>query len=122
SVDRMKGVSRHEDFVEENSRFHSLIADASMSPVMAIFWSTIRLLAAGDQYGVKYSKGNVEHVVKAHQAIVDAIRGRDTAEAAEMMASHLGELEHLIGKRYQNLLNHATTSINRSGRSINGSS
>src|SRR5690606_31987648 len=58
SVDRMKDVTRQEDFVEENSRFHSLIAEASESPVMAIFWSTIRILAAGDQYGIKYSKGN----------------------------------------------------------------
>lgn len=118
SVDRMKTLTQQAHFVEENRRFHSLVADASQNRVMAIFWSTISILAAGEQFGVSYTAKNQSHVVEAHQAIVDAIRARDPALAAERMDSHLRELEQLLGKRYQSLVNQATGIVNRHGRVV----
>lgn len=118
SVDRMKAMSQQAEFVEENRRFHSLVAQASKNEVMSIFWSTISILAAGEQHGINYSNRNQQHVVEAHQAIVDAIRAKDAAKASELMDAHLRELEQLLGKRYQNLVNQATNIVGRNGRSI----
>lgn len=118
SVDAMKAVSSQSEFVEENRRFHSLVAQASRNEVMAIFWETISILAAGEQYGVSYSAKNQRHVVEAHQGITDAIRARDGKAAAALMAEHLGDLEQLLGKRYQNLMGQATQIIGRNGAQI----
>lgn len=114
SVDRMRGLSAQTEFVEENRLFHSLVAQAGKNEVMAIFWSTISILAAGEQLGVKYSSRNQLHVVTAHQNIVEAIKGRDAKKAAALMSEHLGELEQLIGRRYQSFASQATQIVARS--------
>ncbi|WP_323032451.1 FadR/GntR family transcriptional regulator [Paracoccus sp. (in: a-proteobacteria)] len=115
SVDRMGRISDQAGFVEENRVFHSRVAEASKNEVMAIFWSTISILAAGEQYGIKYTSRNQRHVVAAHQGIVDAIRARDSQKSAALMGEHLGELENLLGKRYQNLVGQATHIVGRTG-------
>lgn len=118
SVDRMKTLTAQAEFVEENRVFHSLVADASKNEVMAIFWSTISILAAGEQHGINYTSRNQRHVVEAHQAIVDAIRARNVQQASSLMEEHLGELERLVGKRYQNLAGQATHIVSRTGLQI----
>lgn len=115
SVDRMAGHTEQAEFVEENRIFHSLVAQASKNEVMAIFWSTISILAAGEQHGINYTSRNQRHVIDFHQGIVDAIRARDAQRAASLMGEHLGELERLLGKRYQNLIGQATHIVGRRG-------
>jgi len=118
SVDRIRASATEADFIEENRRFHSIIANASRNEVMKIFWSTISILAAGEQYGVSYSPANQRHVVDAHQAIVDAIRAGDAQLAADRMGAHVRELEQLVRKRYQSLLGKATNIVDRQGRRL----
>ncbi len=118
SVERLAAAGSEAEFIEENRRFHSLVAHASGNEVMLIFWSTISILAAGEQHGITYSPANRRHVVEAHQAIVDAIRDRDARLAETRMRAHIDELEQLIRKRYQYLLTQATTIVARQGRRL----
>jgi GntR family transcriptional repressor for pyruvate dehydrogenase complex len=118
SVDRMKGMRDQQMFIEENRVFHSIIARASRNQVMEIFWATISVLATGEQHGISYTMGNQSHVIEAHQAIVDAIRARDARLAANRMDSHVRELELLVQKRYQHLLNQATSIVSLKGRRL----
>jgi GntR family transcriptional regulator, transcriptional repressor for pyruvate dehydrogenase complex len=105
SIERMKAVGKDQHaFVEENSVFHGIIARASGNEVMEIFWATISALAAGEHVGLKYTQGNMLHIAAAHQGIVDACRARDSALAYERMKAHLTEFEHLVRRRYQNLV------------------
>lgn len=117
SVDRMADHP-DSDFIEENRQFHSIVARASGNQVMEIFWSTISVLATGDQHGVSFSHSNRKHVIAAHQGIVDAIRARDARLASERMDTHVRDLEQLVRKRYQYLLSQATSIVARNGRRV----
>jgi len=118
SIDRMQEIRDQAEFIEENRVFHSLIAHASRNLVMEIFWSTISIVAAGEQHGIHYTTGNQKRVINAHQAILDACRARDGATAASRMDAHVRELEQLVRKSYKYLLNQATTIVARPGRRV----
>jgi GntR family transcriptional repressor for pyruvate dehydrogenase complex len=118
SVDRMRDTDDQTAFVEENRRFHSIIAEASRNRVMEIFWSTISILATGEHHGISYTAANQQHVIEAHQAIVDAMRRRDGKAARTLMDQHVRELETLVRKRYQHLLTQATSIVSRRGRRL----
>jgi GntR family transcriptional repressor for pyruvate dehydrogenase complex len=121
SIERMKALDAQSDqeaFLEENRVFHSLIARASGNHVLEVFWSTIGILAAGEQHGVRYSVGNQAHVIKAHQRILDACRARNGETAAAEMEKHVMSLENLVRDRYQHLLKHPTSIVALPGRSI----
>lgn len=118
SIDRLLVAPTDADFVEENRRFHSAIARASGNEVMEIFWSTISILAAGEQHGVSYTPANRKHVVEAHERILDAIRAGDARTASDRMFAHVSELEELVRKRYQNLMTQATSIVDRQGRRL----
>lgn len=121
SIVRMKALdaqSNQEAFLEENRVFHSIIARASGNKVLEVFWDTISIVAHGEDHGIRYSVGNQAHVVKAHQRILEACRRRDGNAAAAAMESHVTALEHLVRARYQHLLKHPTSVVERPGRSI----
>lgn len=116
SIERMKEIKDQQAFIDENRVFHSIIARASGNKVMETFWSTISILAHGEHHGVRYSSGNQQHVIEAHKAILKALRKRDCKAAAVTMEAHVTELEHLVRKRYQNLLTQPTSIVARLGR------
>jgi GntR family transcriptional regulator, transcriptional repressor for pyruvate dehydrogenase complex len=121
SIARMKALdaqSNQQAFLEENRVFHSIIARASSNKVLEVFWDTISIVAHGEEHGIRYSVGNQAHVVKAHQRILEACRQRDGNAAAAAMESHVTALEHLVRARYQHLLKHPTSVVERPGRSI----
>lgn len=119
SIARMKALDAQSDqeaFLEENRVFHSVIARASGNKVLEIFWETISILATGEHHGIRYSVGNQTHVIKAHQRILDACRARDGEAAAAEMEKHVMGLENLVRSRYQHLLKHPTSVVERPGR------
>jgi GntR family transcriptional regulator, transcriptional repressor for pyruvate dehydrogenase complex len=118
SIDRMKnGCEQKAEFVAENRVFHGLVARASGNEVLETFWGTISLLAHGEHHGVRYTFGNRQHVIAAHEQIVDACRRRDASSAAQAMSEHVGELEHLVRDHYKHLLKKPTAVRNhRQGR------
>ena len=119
SIARMKSLGKRGDqdrFLEENRVFHGLVARAGGNLVLVAFWSTISILASGEQHGIQYSMGNRAHVIKAHEGILRACRTRDSAAAAACMAHHLGSLENLVRERYQHLLHVPTSVVARPAR------
>jgi DNA-binding FadR family transcriptional regulator len=121
SIVRMRALdaqSNQEAFLEENRVFHSIIARASGNKVLEVFWHTISILAHGEHHGIRYSVGNQAHVVKAHQRILEACRSRDGNAAEAAMDEHIIDLEHLVRARYQHLLKHPTSVVERPGHAI----
>jgi GntR family transcriptional repressor for pyruvate dehydrogenase complex len=105
SIERMKSIGEDQAaFIAENRIFHGIVARASGNKVLETFWGAISLLAHGEHHGVRYTFGNRQHVIAAHEQILDACRRRDSRGAARAMAEHVGELEHLVRDRYQHLL------------------
>ncbi len=115
SIERMRDVEDQEDFVLENRTFHQLIAQASRNQVLESFWEAISLLAHGEQHAIRFSFGNRMHVVKAHEEILAACRDRKPEIAAARMASHVGELEHLVKLKYRALLDEPTRMLIKAG-------
>jgi GntR family transcriptional regulator, transcriptional repressor for pyruvate dehydrogenase complex len=116
SIQRMRAMRDQAAFIEENRHFHSIIARASGNTVMETFWSAISILADGEHHGVRYSGKNQLHIIEAHQAILKALRKRDSKAAAASMEAHVTELEALVRKRYQNLLTQPTSIVARRAR------
>jgi GntR family transcriptional regulator, transcriptional repressor for pyruvate dehydrogenase complex len=100
SIDRMKDVESQEGFVQENRIFHGIIARAGRNKVLESFWEAISLLAQGEQHAITYTARNRAHVVQAHQDVLSACRDRRPEIAAARMAAHVGELEHLMQRRF----------------------
>lgn len=75
-------------------------------------------MAASDQLGVNNTDKNRQFVISAHQAILDANESKDAARASALMGDHLGDLEKLLGKRYNNLMQRETAIVQRQGRRI----
>ncbi len=113
SVDRMRTITDQEAFIRENRTFHEIIARASRNKVLESFWAAISLLAQGEQLGIKYSVSNRTHIVDAHEEILQACRAREPDVAASRMAAHIGELEHLVRRRYQSALAEPTRMLVR---------
>ena len=110
SIERMKnGCEKQADFIAENRVFHSIVARASSNKVLETFWGTISLLADGEHHGVRYTFGNRQHVITAHEHILAACKQRDPAAAATAMSEHVGALEHLVRDHYKHLLKKLTT-------------
>jgi len=109
SIERMKALGEDQTaFINENREFHSIVARASGNKVLETFWGTISLIAHGEHHGVRYTFGNRQHVIAAHQQILNACRRRDMRAATRAMAEHVGQLEHLVRDRYQHLLGKPT--------------
>jgi GntR family transcriptional regulator, transcriptional repressor for pyruvate dehydrogenase complex len=115
SIERMRGLTKQDEFIAENRTFHEIVAKASRNQVLESFWAAISLLAVGEHHGVSYSFGNRMHVVKAHEEILAACRGRKPEIAAARMAAHVAALEHLVRRRYHSVLEEPTRMLVRAG-------
>jgi GntR family transcriptional regulator, transcriptional repressor for pyruvate dehydrogenase complex len=115
SVERMRATANQEAFLNENRIFHEIVARAARNQVLESFWAAISLLASGEQHGITYSFGNRMHVAEAHDAILQACRARNAAASSARMAAHVGELEHLVRRRYQALLDEPTRMLTKAG-------
>ena len=114
SIQRLRVAANQDAFVKENRTFHEIIARASRNTVLESFWSAISLLASGEQHGISYSFGNRVHVVEAHEGILSACRQHDATTAAARMSAHVGELEHLVRRRYKSALGEPTRMLMKS--------
>ncbi len=114
SIERMRAASNQDAFVAENRTFHEIIARAGRNKVLESFWAAISLLASGEQHGISYSFGNRLHVIEAHEGILRACREHDATAASARMAAHVGELEHLVRRRYQSALIEPTRMLMKS--------
>jgi DNA-binding GntR family transcriptional regulator len=51
------------------------------------------------------------HVIKANEEILAACRAGNAEEAAARMSAHVGELEHLVKRRFRSALTEPTRII-----------
>jgi GntR family transcriptional regulator, transcriptional repressor for pyruvate dehydrogenase complex len=105
SVDAMMGdLVNHDVFLDENQRFHSLIADIAGNVVLGVFTETLKTVADGALAGVRYTPNRRRAVAAAHQGIVDALRLRDSNAADAAMTRHLDEAGRYWTRKYGELV------------------
>lgn len=93
----------HHVFLEENSRFHTIIAEATGSSVLWVFNETLKSIADGAVVGVEYTPRRRLAVAAAHEKVVVALRSRDPQAAEDAMRDHVGEAGHYWKRKYPEL-------------------
>lgn len=105
SVERLAAATESGDgFVEENQRFHGLVAEASGNPVLETFWLAIRNIVDGQELGVRYDADVRAAVVKAHRRVYNAIASRDPAKAAREMGRHVAAIDQHLAEHHPDVV------------------
>lgn len=106
SVERLAAAedAGGQTFIEENARFHSLVAEASHNPVLQTFWLAIRAIVDGQEVGVRYDEGARHAVVLAHQRVLAAIEARDPELAAVEMGKHVAAIDLHLAEHHPDLI------------------
>lgn len=91
-------------FIEENARFHSLVAEASHNPVLQTFWLAIRSIVDGQEVGVRYDEKARTAVAGAHRRVLDAIEARDPERAAAEMSKHVAAIDLHLAEHHPDLV------------------
>jgi GntR family transcriptional regulator, transcriptional repressor for pyruvate dehydrogenase complex len=94
TIDMMLVKSRDDStFTECNAKFHSVIASASGSLILAALVGALQSIADGQALGVRYTPSARLGTAHAHEAIVDALRRHDPDATEAAMKAHLDEAE-----------------------------
>lgn len=105
SVERMAThVNNFSEFIEENRRFHNMVAWGSGNPIFGYFINSLHWITDGTVLGVDYPLQFRHLVVEAHQNIADAIVARDPDAARQAMFRHMQDTERYFEKKYSGKL------------------
>ena len=104
TIDAMReNIGDHNSFLDENRKFHNIIADASGSIVLRVFVDTLVALAGGGAVKIRHSERRRGAVIDAHQHIIEALRKHDGEAAAASMQTHLKEAGEFWQKKYKDV-------------------
>ena len=93
-------IDDEEAFLIENERFHEAVATASGNTLFSLLISSMHLITDGMQIGVTYPLKRRRAVLKAHEAIYDAIAAGDPNAAEESMRQHMGEFRRYVERNF----------------------
>jgi len=90
SVDRMESSINDLDlFLEENERFHHLVATGAANPVFTLLIGSLDRITDGSRLGISFPLKRRQAVLKSHRAISAAIDKSDAEAAAAAMSRHV---------------------------------
>jgi GntR family transcriptional repressor for pyruvate dehydrogenase complex len=99
SVARMEeSLGAQDTFLTENSHFHDGVSQAAGNPLFSLLVSSLHQIIAGMPLGDTYHLERRQAVLKAHQAIFDAIADRDGDRAQQAMYQHMVEFRRYVQK------------------------
>lgn len=90
--------------LEENRRFHDLIAFRAGNPVFAQLVMALNWIIDGSPLGVHFRPTDVRGAGRAHQLIFDAIAARDGDAAHQAMEKHLAEFTAYLERSFPEAL------------------
>jgi DNA-binding FadR family transcriptional regulator len=90
--------------VEENQRFHRLLAEASGNPVLVAFSLSLLTIFDGYAMGTHYDQKARQEIARVHAAILKAVAAGDTEKARKAAHGHIrGSIKYLT-ERYPEIL------------------
>lgn len=91
-------------FLEENRRFHNIIAHSSGNALYSHLIDSLLGLLDGSAIGIDYPEVRRPAIHRAHALIYDAIASRDPMGASEAMAAHIHEYMIYAERRFPHVL------------------
>lgn len=105
SVDAMASERLNdEQFLDENRRFHDLIAIGSGNRVLEYFIASLHKIIDGAVVGIYYSRRRRKLVVESHEQIIEAIERRDPDGARAAMEEHIRGWRRYVTTRHPDAL------------------
>ncbi|GAA2448790.1 FadR/GntR family transcriptional regulator [Actinomadura vinacea] len=105
SVDTMRDqLSDQVVFLEENKRFHDVIARGSGNALFGYLVEALLGILDGSAIGIDYPEVRRRAVHKAHLRIYEAIASHDAEASFEAMTGHIGEYVRYAERKYPELL------------------
>jgi GntR family transcriptional regulator, transcriptional repressor for pyruvate dehydrogenase complex len=93
-------LENEENFLAENDRFHTAVAAAAGNDLFALLISSLHLITDGTPLGIGYSQARRKAVLRAHQAVYEAIAGNDAEGARWAMRRHMREFRRYVESHY----------------------
>jgi GntR family transcriptional repressor for pyruvate dehydrogenase complex len=101
SVEAMAANLRDLDlFLDENERFHELIAAAAANPVFTLLTGSLDRIIDGSRLGTDYPLRRRQAVLTAHRAIFAAIAEGDAEKASGEMVRHMQAFRRYTDRYY----------------------
>lgn len=91
-------------FLRENERFHDIIAWSSGNDLFGYLVTSLHWITDGTALGVEYPERRRRDVLKAHDAIYQAIAAGDADLAASEMREHIGGFTRYMEAKYPALM------------------
>jgi DNA-binding FadR family transcriptional regulator len=105
SVHRMRDNLGDQDiFLEENKRFHDLIAHGSGNALFGHLVDALLGILDGSAIGIDYPEVRRTAVHKAHLNIYEAIASRDAPASASAMSDHIDQYVRYAEKKFPEVL------------------
>lgn len=91
-------------FLEENERFHSIIAQAADNELFALMIGSLNWITDATPLGVEYTPEARETVAKEHSRIYQAIAARDADRASAAMGVHISDFAAYVQRYYPRIV------------------
>lgn len=105
SVQAMEeGLGDWELFLDENRRFHDLVAWGSGNPIFGYLINSLHWITDGTVLGIDYPVRFRRAVLDAHRAIAEAVAGADPEASEVAMRDHMENTLVYFEKRYPQVL------------------
>lgn len=105
SVEAMRdAIDDREGFLEENRRFHNLIAWASGNPIFGYLINSLHWITDGTVVGAEYPRKFRKIVLQAHEDICISIEEGDPKKAYAAMSSHMSNTLVYFERNFPHLL------------------
>lgn len=110
SVARMaEDLSDWDAFLDENRRFHDLVAWGSGNPIFGYLINSLHWITDGTVLGIDYPARFRKAVLEAHRAIADAVAAADPDASEAAMRAHMDDTVAYFERRYGHVLGQKLT-------------
>jgi GntR family transcriptional regulator, transcriptional repressor for pyruvate dehydrogenase complex len=105
SIKQMReGLEDQLAFLEANKEFHDVIAWGSGNAMLGYFNESILGIMDGTAIGIDYPTPRREAILKAHEAIFEAMRSRDVDQAESLSRQHIDAYVTYAEKKFPDVL------------------
>lgn len=105
SVEKMRdNLGDQEIFLEENKRFHELIAHGSGNAIFGYVIDALLGILDGSAIGIDYPEHRRIRVIEAHSGIFEALQRRDAEASSQAMADHIEQYVNYAQHKFPEIL------------------